>query len=1171
MRAAIELSPHPMLILDADGRTVAESCCDKSSVDVWNETRLPMGGVMRWAERPQSDRNSAESGRAQPLGSAGYNPIEETLVNRFNEIFDSMNVGIVLYDPNDVLIYVNPEMDCLTAPDYRLEVGQSLRAVLETTCKISAEENLEARKAWIDRRIQAHRNFGNPTVERLKNGRWIRIVNRVLQDGCILGLRIEVTDLKQREAALESKAAENLLFRTILDEMPVSSFVKDEKYRYTYVNRAHGELTGFSKAEMIGKDDFEIFGDYGELLRQADARVMGGQGVIEGEIELTSSAGEALKLLDRKVGFTDPVGRRFLLGTTINVTDIRRREEEVFEARRLAELTRSDLESVIDAMQMGLVVVDKDLNVELVNGAYFRIWKLQASDEFIGAPVRRLIDANRHNGVYSVPDEDFEDYSQERLKEIAGGYVEPREFARADGQTMIYSVRTLSEGKRMISYFDITELKQREQELDQAKAEIERASGLLSGAAGAMAQGLMVSSQNRFQFVNDAFLEMLDVPQDLVAQGASMEKFFDYCEERGDYGTRENAVSKRTRIMECHEKGIAHSLERQSAKGRWLRIDAKPGASNSMIVTYTDITDAKAREDDLQQLLGKAEIADRAKSEFLANMSHEIRTPMNGVLGMAELLSRTELDTRQRTFTDIIVKSGNALLTIINDILDFSKIDAGQLVLDKAPFDLRETVEDVATLVSSRAAEKDIELIVRVDPELPPSVVGDSGRIRQIITNLAGNAIKFTETGYVLIELTGSVGSSDRLDLTIRVQDTGIGIPQDKLDAVFDKFSQVDNSSTRRHEGTGLGLAITSRLVSLMDGRIWVESSGGQGSVFIIELSMPVENGATPAQHLPYDVTGARILVIDDNPINRAILIEQLSAWGFDSCAAVSGQEGLDVLAAATKLGVPVDAIILDYHMPGMDGVMTARAIHKTYGTTTPAIVMLTSMDIKSSEIDLRQSAVQATLMKPARSSLLLETIVEVLQVAAQSSGGAAQAIPNARAEEGAKADDASLDSHPAQIQRPAAKPQLRPVSAATDVPESQLDILVAEDNEVNQIVFSQILDGLGVHYKIADNGGSAVDLWNSHRPALVLMDISMPVLNGHQATEAIRQAEAEAPELGRTPVIGVTAHALTGDKERCLAAGMDDYLSKPISPEKLEAKIREWLPADIAARITQG
>jgi PAS domain S-box-containing protein len=1105
------------------------------------------------------------------LPSIGVGEADQSILDRFNEIFDCMDVGIVLYDPKDVLIYVNPAMDAMTAPDYTLEVGKSLRSVLETSCSFSAEDEPEARKAWIENRMSVHRDYGKATVEQLRNGRWIRIINRALKDGYTLGLRVDVTELKQRETALENKVAENQLFRAILDEMPISSFVKDEDYRYIYVNRAHGELTALSEKDMLGRDDFEIFGEQGGPLREADTEAMNGRGLMEREIELDSAKGETLKLIDRKVAFDGPGGRRYLLGTTINVSDMKRREREVYEAQRRAELHKADLESVIEAMHMGVVVVDRNTNVELINGAFFRIWKIASRDDFIGAPFRTLIDVNRENGIYQVADEDFEDYIEARLVEIRAGYVEPREFARADGRTMIYSVRALSEGKRMISYFDVSELKQREQELDLARTEMERASELLRGAAGAMAQGLMVTRDSLIQFANDTFFGMLEVPHEVAAVGKGLNDFFDFCERRGDYGSEDEAAATRARVNDCHEKLIPHTLERQTTSGRWLRIDGKPTANGSMIITYTDITEAKHREEELQHLVIKAEMADRAKSEFLANMSHEIRTPMNGVLGMAELLARTELDTRQRTFTDIIVKSGNALLTIINDILDFSKIDAGQLVLDQAPFDLPETVEDVASLISGRAAEKDIELIVRIDPALPARVVGDVGRLRQIITNLAGNAIKFTESGHVLIEVTGQLDDTGALDFAIHVHDTGMGIPPDKLEAVFEKFSQVDNSSTRRHEGTGLGLAITSRLVELMSGHIRAESKVGEGSVFTVELRLPVDHSTvTRVRIAPVDVSGARVLAIDDNPVNRSILMEQMSAWGFDACAAVSGREGLDVLAAARDFGVPVDVVILDYHMPEMDGAMTARAIRKAFGPGKPAIVMLTSMDLNTSDADIRQGVVQAALMKPARSSLLLETIVGVLQAAAQDQAGSVAEAPAPAVVTADRQISVTPPIKPALVAVKSGQAE-GGLPADTAGENSGLDLLVAEDNEVNQIVFTQILDEMGLRYRIVDNGGSAFDVWKSHRPAMILMDVSMPVMNGHQATQAIREAEAGDAGLGRTPIVGVTAHALTGDKERCLEAGMDDYLSKPISPEKLEAKIRDWLPADIAARITHG
>jgi signal transduction histidine kinase/CheY-like chemotaxis protein len=557
--------------------------------------------------------------------------------------------------------------------------------------------------------------------------------------------------------------------------------------------------------------------------------------------------------------------------------------------------------------------------------------------------------------------------------------------------------------------------------------------------------------------------------------------------------------------------------------------------------------------EEVAEALFKAEAADRAKSEFLANMSHEIRTPMNGVLGMAELLAKTELTARQKTFTDVIVKSGNALLTIINDVLDFSKINAGQLTLDPAPFRLAEAVEDVATLVSARVAEKNLELIVRVDPRLPAFVVGDAGRFRQIITNLLGNAIKFTEKGHVLIDVTGEIVDGT-VHLKVNVEDTGIGIPADKLHKVFEKFAQVDSSSTRRHEGTGLGLAIGARLVDLMGGRIGVESEIGRGSVFWFTAPLPVHEAQPGSEVVPGDVTGARVLVIDDNPVNREILLEQLRSWSFDCAAAESGAIGLAFLERATQLGAAVDCIILDYQMPGMNGADVARAIAADSRFSAIPVVLLTSVD----QIDfgklILDFGIAAHLTKPARSAILLGTVISAIQKARGRAGVARFA----------RKAPASAPQPPAfTVIRSHATPQ---PAAAEAVCADSIEILIAEDNEVNQLVFGQILNSLGLSYRIAGNGRTAFEMYRRLSPKLILMDVSMPEMNGYEATRAIREAEEE--NGGHVPIIGVTAHALKGDRDRCLDAGMDDYLPKPISPDRLTAKISNWLGESVAARI---
>ncbi|WP_075996795.1 response regulator [Salaquimonas pukyongi] len=616
-----------------------------------------------------------------------------------------------------------------------------------------------------------------------------------------------------------------------------------------------------------------------------------------------------------------------------------------------------------------------------------------------------------------------------------------------------------------------------------------------------------------------------------------------------------------------------------------------------------------------EEALRKAESADNAKSEFLANMSHEIRTPMNGVMGMAELLAKTELNARQKTFTDIIVKSGASLLTIINDILDFSKIDAGQLELDPAPFRLGESIEDVAALVSSRVAEKDIELIVRISPDMPAWLIGDVGRVRQVVTNVIGNAIKFTEKGHVYVNahVTGfaNKGKSGARQAMVRIEieDTGIGIPEAQLDKVFEKFSQVDGSSSRNHEGTGLGLSIASSLVDLMGGTMGVQSTEGEGSLFWIEVPFMVEAEKPASKPVPRDVSGSRVLIVDDNEVNRAILSEQLSSWQFDHAAAASGAEAIELLKVAKVNGISVDCVILDYHMPGMNGGDTVRAIRADAQIADIPVVMLTSVDQTEDGKTFSSLGVQRHLTKPTRSALLLETLVEVIGETAlreQKADEATKGIMMARqialgtvdgdesadgageefshnSDANATAAVAEKETHVMAVEENGtaaggvAETAVPDEADADDVMKEQAgtidegdyEILVCEDNEVNQIVFTQILLSTPYRFHIVNNGEEGLAAFRERAgnpPKLILMDVSMPKMNGLEATAEIRRAEAETG--GRTPIIGVTAHAIKGDQETCINAGMDDYLSKPVSPEKLIAKIDQWISGKQASQV---
>ena len=594
----------------------------------------------------------------------------------------------------------------------------------------------------------------------------------------------------------------------------------------------------------------------------------------------------------------------------------------------------------------------------------------------------------------------------------------------------------------------------------------------------------------------------------------------------------------------------------------------------------------------LEKSQKEVELADRAKSEFLANMSHEIRTPMNGVMGMAELLEKTDLDAKQRTFTDIIVKSGASLLTIINDILDFSKIDAGQMELDPASFQLAEAIEDVATLVSSKVAEKDIELIVRVDPNLPSSFIGDVGRIRQIVTNLMGNAVKFTDFGHVYVDVSGKPIEDDVnndgaqiYDLRISVEDTGVGIPAENCEKVFDKFSQVDASATRKHEGTGLGLAISSSLVELMGGTINVESELDVGSTFWFTLQLQVDEAQQITTPVNVDVTGSRILVVDDNEVNRSILSEQMAAWNFESVGVVDGFEALSFLQAAGQQGLKIDAIVLDYHMPGLTGEGVVRKMRSDESIADIPIIMLTSVEFTEDGKAFSSLGIQAHLTKPARSSLLLETIVEVISksraipcspvkktsVASQIAEASMQPFGHINDHANGHSNEAwdsklnvlsnGAMSYEEKIEEDFKKQLGTSISnsntTGNSADKSDLQILVCEDNEVNQIVFTQTLESTNFDFKIASNGEMGVEYYKKYSPKIILMDVSMPKLNGLDATKAIRDLEVDT---GRHAIIiGVTAHAINGDRERCLEAGMDDYLPKPISPEALIRKVTEY------------
>ena len=772
-----------------------------------------------------------------------------------------------------------------------------------------------------------------------------------------------------------------------------------------------------------------------------------------------------------------------------------------------ADRVQSDLEqaerrlwAALEAMNDGFALFDAENRLVAANSAYRSVFKAGAAGLRQGAGYAAILGILTAEGLVDLQGATAADWEADMLARFGDPAAGPKVIRFANGQYVQLFDRRTPDGDVVSLGVNITEMMR------------------MQAAVDALQDGFVLFDRDdRFITANARYREIYAANAEFRQAGSRFEDILRKAAEAGRIPAAEGRVGDWvSERMAVHREG--GSVIQQISDGRWLKIVEQPTPDGGRVGLHIDITEIKAREAELEDARAEAEAASRAKSAFLANMSHEIRTPMNGVVGMAELLAETRLDAEQKLFADTIRASGEALLTIINDVLDFSKIEAGKLELYPEPFDVERAIHDVMMLLKPKAVEKQIDLVIDYDMFLPVGLVGDTGRIRQVLMNLVGNAIKFTASGHVMVRATG-VGNGDRQELHVTVEDTGIGIPAEKLDHVFGEFNQVEEASNRKFEGTGLGLAISRRLIGIMGGEVWVESTLGEGSCFGFRIELPIAQGSSQRDPHAARQSGS-VLVVDDLQINRTILERHLRAMGLN---VVTAQDAAAALRAVQRRGTGFDAILTDLVMPGIDGMALAARL-RDGGYNGP--IFLLSSDSFAAKRPGDDALVSAVIQKP-----ILRSDLQRLFIA-----GANTPID---------APPMGPGTHSSQAQGP---------SVTNDI---VLDVLLAEDNRTNQLVFRKMVEDLPLSLRIAVNGAEAVAQFEAQRPDLVFMDVSMPEMDGIEATARIRALEAERG-LRPTPIIALTAHAMTGDAERFLAAGMSRFMTKPVRKALLAEAIAD-------------
>jgi len=915
------------------------------------------------------------------------------------------------------------------------------------------------------------------------------------------------TDVTQRE--VESRRLKNAesAYHSLAEAIPMSVVCKDKEGKIIFANKQYCETAQRKLEDLIGKTSFDLFpADVAKRITQKDQKVINQRELFR-TTEKHLHPGNTTAYIET---FTFPV-----LNSAGQATGYQVVYHDISENKHLEQAgdrERYLLKALLDAIPHYVYFKDGQSRFLRVSQSMAAKYDLASPDEMLG-----------------LSDADFLTEVGDRMKDELALFegkidiVEKVEFeVEADGSDKWVATTKLPlkdlQGKLVGSFGIsrcITEQRRAEallsRERDRLKTIIDNVPDLI----------FLKDRHGRFINGNKALLNTLEVGSidDLIGKTD-----FDFWppELASNYVADDQLAMREGRPLNDKEE------KSYDADGNelWYLTSKVPlfddnGEVTGLVGIARDITKSIQTKQQLSAAKDAADDANRAKSDFLANMSHEIRTPMNAIIGMTELLLDSKLQRHQFDYLQMIQGSGEALLNVINDILDFSKIEAGKLELDPVDFGLRHSIGGTMKTLATRAHDKQLELAFRVRNEVPEALFGDVGRLRQVIVNLVGNAIKFTQEGEVLVDIGVSQRTEDNVTLLVKVCDTGIGMSEEACAKVFEEFQQADTSTTRRYGGTGLGLTISSRLVEMMDGKIGVKSTLGEGSEFFFSVDISIGDEAE-LKRMPVIVGGTRVLVVDDNETNRLILKEMLHSWGMLPATCSGPEPAMAMLREQFDKGTPFQLILSDVQMPGTDGFMMAEQIRNAEEAIRDIpIIMLTSATRVGDVEDRERLKIASCIMKPVTQSELFNSIIDVM----------------------------GLDSTHSIVRQKRAN-----VSPVVSI-SRKLNVLLAEDNKVNQTLAVNLLEKQGHHVDVADNGKEAVTMAANGTYDLVLMDVQMPIMDGLDATRAIRAREED--EGGHLLIVAMTAHAMKGDRELCLESGMDDYLSKPIRIKDFTAKIK--------------